>query len=300
MRRVSLLLGLAIGGLFVARLWAQPAAEDPEVVKGIQQVENGEYDAAILTLDAAARRLATDPVKARELSQAYLYLGIAYVGKGHEAAARAKFREAVVQMKDLSLSPEKFPPKVIDLFEAARQEAVQAAAQAAPPTPPQEQAKPKKGGGSKALLIGGGALVVGGGIALAAGGGGGSSGSSATPASPGPVATTTMPPSEPVTEHFEGFLTQDDNAASVGVGPFPNAGGWQAHLIWEPGGSDAIHWFVVNDITGADVGDARPLTENSGVLEWVGAADTRYRVDIFLQEEGPVEITYVLEVTHPR
>ncbi len=299
MRGLSLVLGLAIGGFLAPTVAGQEAATDPEVVKGIQQVENGEYDAAILTLDTAARRLATDPAKAGELSQAYLYLGIAYVGKGHEAAARAKFREAVIQMKDLSLSPDKYPPKVINLFEAARQEAAQAAqaAQAAP----QEEPKPKKGGGSKALLIAGGALVVGGGVALAAGGGG-SSGSSAAPASPGAGATTTttMPPSEPVTEHFEGFLTQEDSAASIGVGPAPSAGGWHANLSWSAGGSDAIHWFVVNDITGANVGDARLLTETSGVLEWEGAAETRYRVDIFLQEGGPPEVAYVLEVTHPR
>src|SRR5262245_30796602 len=101
----------------------KPTSSDPEVAKGISQVEDGDYDAAILTLDTAARRLAGAPSKTRELSQAYLYLGIAYVGKGHEAAARAKFREALSQIHDLTLNPDKYPPKVIDLFEAAREEA---------------------------------------------------------------------------------------------------------------------------------------------------------------------------------
>jgi hypothetical protein len=297
MRVVSLVLGLAIGGFLAPTVAGQEAATDPVVVKGVGQVENGEYDAAILTLDAAARRLATDPAKARELSQAYLYLGIAYVGKGHEAAARAKFREAVVQMKDLSLSPEKFPPKVIDLFEAARQEAVQAAAQA----PPQEELQPKKGGSKKVLLIAGGAAVVGGGVALAAGGNSTAQRILDVATTAGPTTTTTTPPpSEPVTEHFEGFLSQDESAAGIVVGPVSSAGGWQAHLSWTAGGSDAIHWFVVNDVTSADVGEARLLTETSGVLEWEGAPDTPYRVDIFLQEDGPPETTFILEVTHPR
>jgi hypothetical protein len=297
MKGVSLVLALAFGVFLVSPLVGQPAAEDPEVVKGVRQVEDGEYDAAILTLDAAARRLAGDPHKARELSQAYLYLGIAYVGKGHEAAARAKFREAVIQMKDLSLSPDKYPPKVINLFEAARQEATQAAAQATP------QEEPKKKGGSKtAILLVGGALVVGGGVALAAGGGGGGgdgAGSTSPTVAPA-TTTTTLPPSEPVTDRFEGVLTQASSGAAVGVGPVPSAGPWRAELSWSAGGSDAIHWFVVNDATGQGMGDARLLTETSGVLEWAGLANVRYRVDIFLQESGPSQVSYVLLVTHPR
>src|SRR5262245_10982268 len=75
-----------------------PVGKDADVLQGIRQVEDGDYDAAILTLDNAARRLSADPTRARELSQAYLYLGVAYVGKGHEAAAKAKFREAVIQL----------------------------------------------------------------------------------------------------------------------------------------------------------------------------------------------------------
>jgi hypothetical protein len=136
---------------------------DPEVVKGIKQVEDGDYDGAILTLDNAARRLASNPAKFRDLSQAYLYLGISYAGKGHAAAVKAKFREALGQTKDLSLSPEKFPPKVINLFEAAKQERTQA--------PAPEAAKKGAGGSHKGLFIGlGVAAAAGVGIAVAAGG----------------------------------------------------------------------------------------------------------------------------------
>jgi hypothetical protein len=164
-------LRLVLASLLVvspAVLTAQPPPGDAEVVTGMKQVDDGDYDRAILTLDNAARRLAGDPAKASDLSQAYLYLGIAYIGKGHEAAAKAKFREALAQIKDLTLSPEKFPPKVIDAFEAAKEEAANA-----PPA-----AAPKKGGSKKGLVIGGivaaGAAV---GVAAGAGGGGGSSSS---------------------------------------------------------------------------------------------------------------------------
>jgi hypothetical protein len=164
---------------------AQTTVSDPEVAKGVRQVDEGDYDAAIVTLDSASRRLAGNPGKARDLSEAYLYLGIAYVGKGHEAAAKAKFREAVRQIKDLVLSTDKYPPKVIDLFEAAREEVNRAAA-AEPAVTPSPAVRPapapqKKGGASKGLIIGG-VLLAGAGAAVAvAGGGGGGSGSS-TPA----------------------------------------------------------------------------------------------------------------------
>jgi hypothetical protein len=155
-------------GLLGVPAWAQ--VTDPEITKGIKQVEDGDYDAAILTLDNAARHLSTDPSKAKDLSQAYLYLGIAYVGKGHDAAAKAKFREAIAQIKDLTLSPDKYPPKVIDVFEAAKEEEAKS---------PTAKAPEKKGGSHTALYVLGGVAVAGG-IGIAAASGGGSSGTTTT------------------------------------------------------------------------------------------------------------------------
>src|SRR5512132_415536 len=121
MERAALaaVLALVVG---MPALHAQTAPTDAEVQKGIREVENGDYDTAILTLDTAARRIAKDPARAGDLSQAYIYLGLSYVAKGREAAARAQFREALLRARDLTLSPEKFPPQVIDLFEATRQD----------------------------------------------------------------------------------------------------------------------------------------------------------------------------------
>ncbi len=192
-------------------LSAQATITDAEVLAGIAQVENGEYDQAIFTLDTACRRLAGDPEKKGELSQAYLYLGIAYFGKGHEAAAKAKFREAVLQLRSLSLSAEQYPPKIIDLFEAARAEvatatpAVPGPASGPTETAAAEPAETKKGGSKLPLvLIGvGGAAVAG--IALAAGGGGSSS--SASSGGPGP---TTPPAPARVTRTFGGDLAEPE------------------------------------------------------------------------------------------
>ena len=199
----TLVLTLAFLG-FPLPAPAQPAATDPEVVKGIRQVDDGDYDDAIVTLDGAVRRLAADKSHPADLPQAYLYLGIAYVGKGHDAAAKAKFREALKQLKDLSLSADKFPPKVINVFETARDEVNREAAAASGGTPaasaPEPQgsaasatsAKKKGGGGGKALIVLG-VLGAGAGVALAAGGGGDSGSGTASPPAGGAATTTTFP-----------------------------------------------------------------------------------------------------------
>lgn len=190
MRRklVCLLSALA---LLAAPLPAQQPPEDPEVAKGVREVEEGELDAGIFTLDAAARRLAANPAGRRELGRAYLYLGIAFVGKAQETLAKARFRDALQQQGGLSLSPDQFPPKVIALFEAARQELGQASAATLPAASPAAQSTPppekKKGSKLPLILLGvGGAAAAG--IAVAAGGG--SSGAPTGRTSPTPTVDT--------------------------------------------------------------------------------------------------------------
>jgi tetratricopeptide (TPR) repeat protein len=127
MRKAVVSLLVVAVSIWCLSAFAQPADVGQVLAAGIKQVQDGDYDGAILTLDSVARRLAAEPSRARELSRAYLYLGIAYVGKGQEAAARARFREALGQDRDLSLPPEEFPPKVINVFEAAKEEATREA-----------------------------------------------------------------------------------------------------------------------------------------------------------------------------
>jgi hypothetical protein len=169
-----LVLGLATTGA------SQPPVADPDVRRGIALVDEGEYDSAILTLDGAVRRLAADKGHStRDLAEAYFYLGVAYLGKGHETSAKARFREAVQQARDMTPSPEKFPPRVIELFEKAKEESrTEMAAATSTGKPP--SAEPKKKGGSKALLVIGGVALAGGGAALALGGGGGGGGATVT------------------------------------------------------------------------------------------------------------------------
>jgi len=172
-RNRALALFLVLGLATIVASQTPPIA-DPDVRRGIALVDEGEYDSAILALDAAVRRLAADKGHStRDLAEAYFYLGVAYLGKGHETSAKARFREAVQQARDMSPSPEKFPPRVIELFEKAKEES-RAEMPAAASTGTPVSAEPKKGGSGKALLIVGGVAAVGGGAALALGGGGSS------------------------------------------------------------------------------------------------------------------------------
>jgi hypothetical protein len=168
-------LGLLFGPAAVHAQGPIPVS-DAEVAKGIRQIDEGDYDSAIMTLDAATRRLAGTAKSSPDLTQAYLYLGVAYLGKGHESSAKARFRDALGQARDLSLSPDKFAPRVIEIFEKAREEAGNAAPTPAAATVARApEPKKKGGGGKKALIILGLGGAAAGGIAAAAGGGGGSS-----------------------------------------------------------------------------------------------------------------------------
>ena len=218
---------LSLAMVFVLATAAIPVAAqdlDADVRKGVGQVDDGDYDGAILTLDNAARRLAVDKTKSNDLAQAYLYLGIAYIGKGREAAAKAKFREAVAQIKTLSLSADKFPPKVVDLFEAAKAEETRATATpppaasgSAPPAAPE-----KKKGGSKAIFIVGGVAIAGGVAALAGGGSGG-----------GSASTTTTPTTQAFT--FTGTLPQGDVSSECKQVVATKAGTMEAQMNWTNG-----------------------------------------------------------------
>src|SRR3954469_19894257 len=102
MRRSALTILLCASLALPVR--AADPVRDPDVAAGLKQVDDGDYDGAILTLDNASRRLAATPGHERDLADAYVALGIAYLAKGHDAAARASFREAIGRIRDLTLS----------------------------------------------------------------------------------------------------------------------------------------------------------------------------------------------------
>jgi len=174
---------------------------------GIQQVVEGDFELAVITLDGVVDDLAAQPTHKKELVRAYLYLGVAYVGLGQRQKAQAQFLEAWRLDGSRSLSGHDFPPAIVGLYEETRRQAEEAARKesAAPPAPAGTTASspqvkrdepPKKGGGAKWLLIGGGvAAAVGGGIALSGkGGDSGGPSSPSPPPGPSPVVEATFTP----------------------------------------------------------------------------------------------------------
>jgi hypothetical protein len=193
----ALILGLSVGVAAVA----QAPPQGPDLLKkGIAQVEEGDLENAVITLDDAVRRLSTEAGHEKDLATAHLYLAMAHLGLSRVENAKAEVLAAWRSNKELTLDRGKFPPTIIDMYEAARKEMKAKQDQQAKPatvkqepatqTPPKQDAKkeePKKAEagekhGSKApLWIGLGVAAVGGGVAAVAAGGKGTSSTSPTP-----------------------------------------------------------------------------------------------------------------------
>lgn len=194
MVRRILALCLVVGlGLPPQLARGQSGAGDAEMATGIRQVREGDFDAALVTLDGVVKRLSGQQGQAKELARAYTYLAIAYVGLAQQESARAKFLAAWKADKSMTLSPKEFPPNIIQFFEEAKKEAeTKAGAEAKPPAPtPGPAPSPvtttekaeKKGGGHTGLILGvlGGAAAIG--VGVAAAGKGSSSPATTTPPS---------------------------------------------------------------------------------------------------------------------
>jgi tetratricopeptide (TPR) repeat protein len=289
-RLACLMLALGLAAAPRAAL-AEVATLDPEVVKGVSLAEEGDYDGAILTLDNAARRLAADPAKIRDLSQAYLYLGIAYLGKGHEAAARASFREALSRTKELVLSPEKFPPKVIDLFEAAREEATRTTTAA--PTQrsgTEPTTSEQKKGSHKGILIGAGVAVAAGvGVAAAAGGGDGDGTTTPGDGTSG----------DRITETFSGTLCADYTVCeqyrqfNITVG---TTGTLEATATWTE--ARAQFTMELQNATDRPIAVSNRLSDTSARLQ-ASVTPQTYKLYIDRQDEIPDPFSFSLTVLHP-
>jgi hypothetical protein len=169
-----------------------PSQDDAEQLKiGIAQTQEGDFAAAITTLDPVARRLAKDPARAQDAARAYVYIAMAYMGLSQEQMARAKFLEAWRADRTMELSSNEFPPPVLRAFEEVAKEAegspgtaaAAAAPSSAPPVPPPAAKKKSK---TVPILLGLGA-AAGVGVAVAAGGGGGDGGSGGPSSTPTPA-----------------------------------------------------------------------------------------------------------------
>lgn len=293
--RLVLVLALVLGTAPLPGEEAQqppPATvADPDVALGIRHVDEGDYDAAILVLDGAARRLSQQKAPSHVLSQAYLYLGIAYLAKGHETSAKARFRDALTQVRDLQVTPESFAPRVVEMFEKAREEmrAAPAAAAAQPVAPVAQPVAPpapaKKGGSGKLLLIGGGVLAAGG-IALAAGGGGSSDGDGN---GGGGLRTTSFP-----NEVVQAGAGRDFLVTSTGTGTLT------ARLTYSPAGVQLGMYIVALSNTPQVLAEGNQSGATEMMLTLPVTAQA-YRIAVTHSSgQGPqVAATFTLSVTHP-
>src|SRR5688572_3489773 len=182
----------------------------PALARGLALMREGDFEAAVLELDAAARKIETDPAAERHRPWAYVYLGVAYLELEQEAVARGKFREALARDPGLRLSPEEFSAQSMRVFEDVRAEAAAAASAAVPapvvsrPSPAAGQAEGRRGSkGPLVAVLLGGAAAAGAAVALAGGGDAGTATTTApigggTTTQPGPAPSPSeLPPTTP-------------------------------------------------------------------------------------------------------
>ena len=301
MAKRSVVLGLA-AWLAVSPSLAGAQSPEPDLATGVRQVEEGDYSAAVITLDRAARALAARKDRTHELARAYLYLGIAYVGLGSETSARARFRDALSQSGDLRLDPEQFPPKVIELFEKAREENRAPAAAPGPPVgastaaPVPASAPATRKGKSKTplILIGlGGAAAAGVAVAAGGGGGGGSTASTSPPAATAPPGTKT--------ETFNGSVSGGCNSDTVTYRIVPNAPGTlEAMLAWTDR-DRSLTMFLgdgsSNEAT-AKLALSSPASNTSARMSAAVVNRTYY---VFVEQAGGGPcVTFTLTLTYPQ
>jgi hypothetical protein len=107
--------------LVAAALLLLGASAETELDKGMRQVTEGDFESALITLDSLARDLAARPGPSRDRVTTYVWLGAAYSGLDQESLAIAKLEQALRLEAVLTLSAETFPPKLLRLFESAKQ-----------------------------------------------------------------------------------------------------------------------------------------------------------------------------------
>jgi hypothetical protein len=266
---------------------AQGTVTDPEILRGLKQVDEGEYDAGILTLDAAVRRLSGQAARQNELAQAYLYLGVAYLGKGHETSARARFRDALKEARDLNLSPDRFAPRVIELFEKAREEVGSAGAAAAPPPAAAPAPQARKGGSKLPLVLVGVGAAAAGGVALAASGGGGSDSNNTTGG--GGQRETAFPNEVVVFGGGRDFVVNVSGSGTL-----------QAKVTWQQTGV-LLSMYIVALANSQQVLADGNQTATGEVTLTIPVTAQAYRVSVTNSSgSGPrVDTTFTLRVLHP-
>jgi hypothetical protein len=123
-RAVSWALIFACGALPVgATAQETTASAESGIATGVRQVEEGDFEGAVASLEAAIARLRGDPQRVRLLVQADIQLAVAHTALDHTAQAVQAFSEAITLDPNLRLDPQRFSPKVLRVFETAREQA---------------------------------------------------------------------------------------------------------------------------------------------------------------------------------
>jgi ankyrin repeat protein len=117
---VALVLCLA---LIPSGVFSQARPSDPNLELAKRQVDEGDFDAAVLILDGLVKKLSAERGRQRDLAWAYMYMALAYLGLSEEAKAKARILEAIALDKELHPTRKEFPPKLVELFEQTRREA---------------------------------------------------------------------------------------------------------------------------------------------------------------------------------
>jgi hypothetical protein len=218
---------------------------DTDLTNGVRQAQEGDFENAVVTLDGVVRRLSGQPSRAKDLARAYTYLSIAYLGLSQEQTAKAKFLEAWKTDRDMSLSPREFPPRILEFFEKAREEAKLTSPRAATPLPSPRPAaarapEPKKKGSKTVPILIGVAVLGGVGVAVAAGGGGGSN--NVTPTTTLPAGPLTFRLTWGTNDDLDLFVTEPGGfQVYFASGTSPTGGALEADIVCLPG-TEVIRW----------------------------------------------------------
>ena len=104
------------------------ATGDAELRRGIHLVQEGDFEGGLLALDEVARTLAADPARQAEAAQAYLHIGVAYLGLAQEGLARTRFQQSLAADPMIRPGANAFSPRVLRTFEAALKQYTEALA----------------------------------------------------------------------------------------------------------------------------------------------------------------------------
>lgn len=200
---------VAVVGLLLLASTQDPqrrsAGSDADLMRGIDLVKTGDFESAVVSLEAAIRRMGRDPQRAKDVALAYAYQGVAYLEMKEEGLAKEKFHQALRHDGSFRLAQGEFSPQQIRIFVVVLGELKAAAPSPSPPP------KPRGGKGKTVAIVGGGAIVAAG-VAVAASGG-----SDAPPSTTTITPTSTLSASECLQPPSPTWLSPADRATVSGT-----------------------------------------------------------------------------------